>query len=124
MEYSNYGGMTGLKTWSWEIADVFSSDGGGHILTCCEEHFPLEITDKDGGNKVTIPADSDDVSPIFADDEMDYYPTCEICGRQHTYMKLTEYGQQELEEREELDRLEKEREEFEDVQPQIEGMEE
>jgi hypothetical protein len=101
MEYSNYGGMSGLKTWSWAIADVFYADGSGHIITGCERHFPLEITDKDGSaaSKVTITADSDDVSPIFADDELDFYPVCDICGEEHTYMSLTEYGEEELQER-------------------------
>lgn len=34
----------------------------------------------------------DDVSPIFADSEWDYYPTCDNCHEKHEYMGLTSDG--------------------------------
>jgi hypothetical protein len=83
MEYSSYGGLIGIKAWSWAIAEVFAADGSGHIGTYCEHHLPEGID-----------ADSEQVSPIFASDELDYYPACDVCGEQYTYMGLTEDGEQ------------------------------
>lgn len=34
----------------------------------------------------------EDVSPIFADSEWDYYPVCAHCGAVHDYVCLTDYG--------------------------------
>jgi len=36
---------------------------------------------------------SDEVFPIFADSEWDYYPTCDVCGYKHEYMSLTSDGE-------------------------------
>ena len=32
---------------------------------------------------------SEGVWPVFADSEWDYYPVCDGCGQEHTYMNLT-----------------------------------
>lgn len=47
-----------------------------------------------------VDVDSDDVSPIFADSEVDRYPVCRQCGAEHIYMNLTIDGQKWLDERE------------------------
>lgn len=39
-----------------------------------------------------VSVESDEVSPIFADSEWDYYPICSVCGETHTYMNLTAEG--------------------------------
>lgn len=44
----------------------------------------------------SLTPDSEEVHPIFAIDEWDYYPTCDNCGREHNYITLTSYGQQQL----------------------------
>lgn len=36
--------------------------------------------------------DSQAIYPIFASDEADYYPSCVVCGLEHTYTNLTEEG--------------------------------
>ncbi len=38
--------------------------------------------------------DEDEVSPIFADGEWDYYPVCVACNSAHTYVSLTEKGRE------------------------------
>ena len=48
----------------------------------CTECLPAGITE-----------DREEVSPVFADSEWDYYPTCDKCGCKHDYVSLTEYGQ-------------------------------
>jgi len=35
---------------------------------------------------------SEEVYPIFAFAEVDTYPVCEACGREHDYMILNQYG--------------------------------
>lgn len=40
-----------------------------------------------------VDVNSEDVSPIFADSEWDYYPVCEHCHGVHDYVSLTVYGQ-------------------------------
>jgi hypothetical protein len=32
------------------------------------------------------------VQPIFACSEWDYYPTCDVCGCEHSYVTLTRKG--------------------------------
>lgn len=34
--------------------------------------------------------DSELVTPVFASDELDYYPVCCVCGKVHEYMVLIE----------------------------------
>ena len=36
--------------------------------------------------------DSEEVYPVFASSEWDYYPVCDHCGREHDYVILTVYG--------------------------------
>lgn len=40
-----------------------------------------------------VSVDSDEVSPIFADSEWDYYPVCADCGTVHDYVNLTAEGE-------------------------------
>ena len=35
-----------------------------------------------------VPVESEEVSPIFADSEWDYAPTCTVCGAEHDYMTI------------------------------------
>ena len=42
-----------------------------------------------------VDTDSEDVRPVFADSEWDYYPTCCECGAVHDYVSLTAEGQYE-----------------------------
>jgi len=41
-----------------------------------------------------LPVDPDDpeVMPIFASDEWDFYPVCDVCGYEHDYVALTSKG--------------------------------
>jgi len=39
-----------------------------------------------------VDINSDEVFPVFSTTELDYYPVCEECGEQHTYMTLTTEG--------------------------------
>jgi hypothetical protein len=39
-----------------------------------------------------VPRDDDQVYPIFTDSELDSYPVCDACGREHDYMVLNQYG--------------------------------
>ena len=52
-------------------------DGAVHCVGCLPEGVTKE---------------SEEVYPIFADSEHDYYPVCESCQREHDYVSLTEYG--------------------------------
>ena len=38
-------------------------------------------------------AKDEDIYPIFADSEWDFYPVCDGCGEVHDYMGLTDEGQ-------------------------------
>jgi hypothetical protein len=83
MEYSRYG----MKTWSYSGYEVFAPDGSGHLGTVCEEHFSQMFPELD--------EDAEYVCPIFADTEMDYYPSCEFHGCEvvFDYISLTEDGE-------------------------------
>ena len=59
---------------SWEYKAVVY-DGAVYCVECCP--FPI---------------DSDEVFPVFADSEWDYYPSCDKCCRQHDYVRLTTEG--------------------------------
>lgn len=39
---------------------------------------------------VGVSVDSPEVSPIFADSEWDYVPTCDACGAEHDYVTVLE----------------------------------
>src|SRR5262245_55360529 len=58
-----------------------------------------------------VDVDSEEVSPIFASEEMDRYPVCDACGYEHDYVSLTEYGQRERYLRSEPEPIRKLREE-------------
>jgi hypothetical protein len=38
-------------------------------------------------------ADQEEMHPVFADSEWDYYPTCSHCGYRHEYVSLTSEGE-------------------------------
>jgi hypothetical protein len=44
-----------------------------------------------------VPLDSEEVSPIFADQEWDYAPTCNHCGAEHDYMTILEPTEEQIE---------------------------
>lgn len=46
-----------------------------------------------------VSSDDEEVSPIFADSEADYYPVCTVCGTVHDYTSLTVYGHEQERER-------------------------
>lgn len=68
---------------------VFAPDGSGHIGTYCN------ACAKEAGHE---DLDADHISPIFATDEADSYPSCETCGGVFEYINLTEDGRAWLEE--------------------------
>jgi hypothetical protein len=41
-----------------------------------------------------VDAESDDVMPVFASNEVDSYPVCCVCGAEHDYMGLTTDGKE------------------------------
>jgi hypothetical protein len=43
---------------------------------------------------VGVDAEDEDVQPIFADSEWDYYPVCNQCGYEHDYVSLTNEGRE------------------------------
>lgn len=45
-----------------------------------------------------VTVDDEDVSPIFADQEWDYAPTCDACGVSHDYVTILESEEEETEE--------------------------
>jgi len=48
-------------------------DGAVYCVECC----PVDV-------------ESEDVAPVFADQEWDYVPVCDVCGREHDYVILLE----------------------------------
>ncbi len=47
----------------------------------CVEHLPEGVN-----------IETDDVKPVFASDEWDFFPACEVCGKMHDYVGLTDAG--------------------------------
>lgn len=45
-----------------------------------------------------VDLNGENVYPIFADQEWDHYPVCDVCGREHDYVRLTSEGIRRLEE--------------------------
>ena len=39
-----------------------------------------------------INPEANEVRPVFAGSEWDYYPSCAECGTVHEYVSLTDYG--------------------------------
>ena len=74
------------KAWDYDGVNLFAADGSGHIGTYCNEDFRKHFPE--------IDIESEQVSPIFTTDEMDYYPSCEICGGIFDYVSLTDEGRQ------------------------------
>jgi hypothetical protein len=59
-----------MKAWDF---DAVTHDGAVYCIGCC----PVSL-------------DDEEVHPIFASDECDYAPTCDVCGEIHDYMGFTE----------------------------------
>jgi len=68
-----------MKAWEYDCV-VYEDDY--HCWNCMPDIQDLNV---------------DDYEPVFASDELDYYPTCCVCGYEHTYMNLTSYGYKQLE---------------------------
>lgn len=83
-----------MQPFHYEIVEVFAKDGSGHVATLCNECAVKRGYD----------IDADEIAPIFADTEMDYYPECEDCYKEFTYMDLTEYAKNEMAIEREIDR--------------------
>lgn len=64
-----------MKAWDYYAVEY---DGNVYCVACLPSGVDIE---------------SDDVSPIFADSEWDYYPVCDECGYTHDFVSLTTYGQ-------------------------------
>ncbi len=63
-----------MKSWDFEAVTF---DGGVYCKGCLPQGVKL---------------DDSRVSPVFADQEWDSYPTCDKCGTQHKYVSLTSDG--------------------------------
>jgi len=59
-----------MKSFDFEAV---AYDGAVYCVECC----PVDV-------------ENEDVSPIFADQEWDYVPVCDVCGREHDYVTLLE----------------------------------
>jgi hypothetical protein len=81
-----------MKAWDYEGVHVFAEDGSGHMGTYCNYCFVKACPGMD--------IEADNIAPIFATDESDYYPECEMCGGVFEYINLTEEGKAEVEDRE------------------------
>jgi hypothetical protein len=57
-----------MKGWDF---DAVTYDGAVYCCECCP-----------------VPIDHEDVTPIFATDEVDSAPTCDVCGEIHDYMGI------------------------------------
>jgi len=57
-----------MKSYDFE-AVIYN--GAVYCIDCC----PVDV-------------DSEDVMPIFADQEWEYIPICEVCGAEHDYVSL------------------------------------
>jgi len=66
-----------MKSWDY---DVVTYDGEVYCKGCLPAGIKL---------------DDPRVSPIFADQEWDFYPACDKCGFQHKYMNLTSDGRKQ-----------------------------
>jgi hypothetical protein len=62
--------------------DAVILDGDVYCVDCLPDDVPPE-----------------DITPIFADSEWDYYPSCDKCGSLHEYVSLTNEGQRYEQER-------------------------
>lgn len=58
--------------------DCVVYDGGHYCVDCLPAGVSVE---------------SEDVAPVFATEEMDYYPTCCVCHERHEYVSLTPDGE-------------------------------
>ena len=63
-----------MKAWNYD-AVVYD----GQVF--CVECLPARVD-----------PESDDVTPIFASEEWDHYPICDVCGYEHDYVSLIEGG--------------------------------
>lgn len=77
-----------MKAWDYEGVYVFAEDGSGHLGTYCNQDAKRRGYDLEAEN----------LSPIFATDEGDFYDSCEDCGYVFSYINLTEEGERWLEE--------------------------
>ena len=57
--------------------DCCAYDGAIYCNTCLPEGLTTE---------------SEEVTPVFAEEEVDFYPVCDSCGTEHDYMSLTSAG--------------------------------
>ncbi len=59
--------------------------------------FDFEAVAHDGAvycvERISSGVSAKEVSPIFADSEWDFYPSCDSCGLRFTYVNLTTEGQ-------------------------------
>lgn len=61
--------------------DAVVCDGEIYCVGCEPESYEL---DENGENE--------NLHPVFADSEWDYYPVCSACGYKHEYVSLTSDG--------------------------------
>lgn len=120
-----------MRHFDFHAVEIFDADGSGHIMTACNHADCLPVGIRpvtyDCSNNFQTTYNPDDVlqttdldlMPIYAGEEMDYYPSCEVCGEEHTYVSLTEYGEIEEAERENERRELAKLEEFHKVQQQM-----
>ena len=63
-----------MKAWNFECV---AYDGAIYCVQCLPEG---------------VQEDNEEVSPVFATEEVESYPTCDACGAEHDYMCLIESG--------------------------------
>lgn len=73
-----------MKSYDYHGVHLFAADGSGHVATLCVGCFKELHPD--------ISIEAEQVAPIFADTEADYYPSCELCGGVFDYISLTQEG--------------------------------
>lgn len=59
-----------MKAWSFDAVSY-----AGAVYCANEECCPISLN-------------NEEVNPIFAHEEWDYYPTCDACGYEHDYITL------------------------------------
>jgi hypothetical protein len=68
-----------MKSWDYH---ALTYNGGVYCTECLPVDPEMEECDHTG----TAPG------PVFADQEWDHYPVCDVCHTVHDYVSLTEEG--------------------------------
>lgn len=80
----------GMQPFDYRGVYVFAENGSsaGHLATLCNADFHKRYPN--------MSIEAENIAPIFADTEADYYPACEECGGVFDYINLTREGEEQM----------------------------